>query len=180
MQWHLLEQLPTELAIEVLRCAPQTLSSQLRQMPHCLSSLAALAACPGLAACCTLPIDCHHASRDAPTLILCVDVAQEDVADEAAPAYLQPTSGKHAEGLAFHRSSMRLQYDHESEIIDVDASLFSVQQRPQVVACPLLARSESLLQGTTITMPENACLVLVSGQGSLALHNAKFEGMMPF
>lgn len=49
----------------------------------------------------------------------------------------------------YQHRSMWLQYGHESNI-EWDASLLSLQQRPQVAVCPLLAPSPSL-QGTTIT-----------------------------
>ena len=45
---------------------------QLRQLPRCLSSVAALAACPGLAACCTLRSDCHSTSEQPSLRCVCV------------------------------------------------------------------------------------------------------------
>ena len=76
LQAQVLDQLPTDLAIEVLRCAPGTISSQLRRLPQSLSSLVALAMFPALAAACTLPSDRPGAASDLPTLTLCVDVGQ--------------------------------------------------------------------------------------------------------
>ena len=70
LQAHVLDQMPTDLAIEVLRCAPGTISSQLRQLPQSLSSLVALAAFPALAAACLLPSDHPGAASDLPTLTL--------------------------------------------------------------------------------------------------------------
>ena len=143
LQVHLLKQLPTELAIKVLRCVPATLTIQLRQLPQCLSSLAALAACRGLDACYTLPTNCRHTSPDAPVLTLRVDVGQEGDADEAVPAPPQPSSGQDAESLVAQHSSMCVQFDLVSEINE-NRSPFVLQQRPQVVACPLLLHSPPL------------------------------------
>ena len=143
---HVLDELPADLAIEVLRCAPGTISSHLRQLPQSLSSLVALAAFPALAAACTLPSGCTGASSDLPTLTLCVDVGQAGDADVAALDSAETTSDDAGlfRGSDFAQgSSIWLEYDDESDPTDVD-SLSSLQQRPHVVACPLLARSDSL------------------------------------
>lgn len=176
---HILEELPAELAIEVLRCAPIGLTSQLRQLlPHrLLISLVVLAACPGLAACCKLPSDCCNATPDAPTLTLCVDVGQDDDdATEATPTPPQATGGGEADSFFTQDRSIWLRYDQESDPFNFP-SLFSLQQRRQVVACRLLARAPSL-QGTKITLPRNACLILTSGSDTLALEKPEFTGTL--
>ena len=61
VQVEVLEQLPTDLAMEVLRNAPTSLVNQLRQLPSSLRSLAALAHFPVLAASCMLPSECPAA-----------------------------------------------------------------------------------------------------------------------
>ena len=66
-------------------------------------------------------------------------------------------------------------YDFESEPTDED-SLFSLEQRPHVVACPLLALSDSL-PDLSLKLPHRTCLVLDSRSAVLDVHRAKFEGV---
>ena len=142
----MLDQLPTELAIEVLRCALGRMCYQLRRLPQSLSSLVALAAFPPLAAVCTLPSDCTAGSSDVPTLTLCVDVGQAVNAEVAALASTEANSndaGLFSGSNVPQGCSIWVDYDNESDPSQVD-SLFSLQQRPHVVACPLLALSDSL------------------------------------
>ena len=177
LQAQVLDQLPTDLAIEVLRCAPGTISSQLRRLPQSLSSLVALAMFPALAAACTLPSDRPGAASDLPTLTLCVDVGQAGDADVAARA--SPDTCSHDSDL-FHgfngaQSSIWVHCDDESAPVDV-FSLYSLQKRPHVVACPLLARSGSL-QDLSLKLPDRTCLVLDTRSAALDIHRAKFEGV---
>ena len=135
LQAHVLDQLPTDLAMKVLRCAPGTLSSQLRQLPQSLRSLVALVACPTLAAACTLPRNCTVDASDLPTLTLCVDVGQASDADVAAIDSADATC--HNAGILggsnVAQGSIWMQY--EDGVVGEEDSLFSLQQRPHVVAC---------------------------------------------
>ena len=179
LQAHVLDQLPTDLVIEVLRCAPGTISSQPRRLPRSLSSLAALAAFPAPAAACTLPCERQGAASDLPTLTLCVDVGQAGDADEAALASAE-TSSHNSDlvcGSSAAQGSIWVHYDDESELAD-ETSLYSLQQRPDVVACPLLARSDSLID-LLLQLPHGTCLVLDSGSAVLDVRRAKFEGVSP-
>ena len=175
LQAHALDQLPTDLAIEVLRCAPGTIITQIQQLPRSFSSLVALAAFPALAAACTLPRD--GAVSDLPTLTLCVDVAQAGDVDVAALASAERTGHSAAFFCGSHaaQASIWVRCDEESEPTDED-SLFSLRQLPHVVACPLIARSNSL-PDLSFKLPESTCLVLDSRNATLGIRRAKFEGV---
>ena len=56
----------------------------------------------------------------------------------------------------------------------VPEGLFTLEGRPGVVLCPLLARVSSL-QGAAVCLPNCACLLL--GPGTLKLHGVTFQGV---
>ena len=177
LQAHILDQLPRDLAIEVLWCAPGTFSRQIQRLPHSHSSLVALSVFPALEAACTLLRDCPGAASDLPTLALCVGLDQAGDVDGDAQASAETTShnaslvcGNHAA-----QASIWVRFDEDSEPADED-SLFSLRQLPHVVACPVIARSNSL-PDLSLQLPDSTCLVLDSRNAALDIRRAKFEGV---
>ena len=70
----MVEELPADLAMEIIRSAPGTFYEKLTRLPPALRPLAALAQCPGLAAACMLPSECAGTSSSLPNVDLCFDV----------------------------------------------------------------------------------------------------------
>ena len=126
---------------------------------------------PRLAATCTLPSDCPGAASDLPTLTLCVDVGQAALASADPASHNAGIFG----GSNVAESSIWVQCDRESEPTD-EGRWFSLEQRPHVVACPLLALSDSL-PDLSLKLPHRTCLVLDSRSAVLDVHRAKFEGV---
>ena len=55
--------------------------------------------------------------------------------------------------------------------------IFTLSSRPGVVVCRMLAKVASL-QGSTVCLPDSACLLL--GPGTRKLQGVTFEGMISF
>ena len=107
---------------------------------------------------------------------ICMDVGQAGDADVAALASAETTS-HNADlvcGSSVAQGSIWVHYDNESELDET--SLYSLEQRPHVVACPLLARSDSL-PDLSLKLPYGTCLVLDSGSAASGVHRAEFEGV---
>ena len=175
VQVQVLEDLPTDLAMEVLRRAPGSLASKLQQLPPALRSLAALASCLGLPAACMLPSARVGTPPDQPKLpemCLCVDTSREP-SPEVAAAAGGPCGASCGGGACMAAPAHSKIWVHNDSIAQHDSSLFSLQQRPGMVACRLLARAGSL-EGMTIVLPATGCLVL--GPGTVDLQGVTFKG----
>ena len=159
------------LAMEVLCSAPGSLQEQLSHLPQSLTSLAALAHIPTLAAGCSPAAECadQGASEGYTTLILCIctspsePVVEVGAADEAADSVA-------ADGTAVASMWLQRAAIPDGNIVD---GLFTLESRADVVVCRLLARV-SALQGVTVCLPESACLLL--GPGTLKLQGVTFQG----
>ena len=112
-----------------------------------------------------------------------------DDADVAGLASAQAASSNAClmHGNSVAQGSIWVQYDDESESTDEDSDdgseptdeedLFSLEQRPHVVACPLLARSGSL-PDLSFKLPNSTCLVFDSSSAVLDVRGANFEGVV--
>ena len=105
-----------------------------------------------------------------------MDVGQAGDAGVAGVASAETTSHNAGifRGSDVVQGSVWVHYDVESVPTD-HTSLFSLQQRPHVVACSLLARSDSL-SDLALNLPHRTCLVLDSRSAVLDVRRAKFEG----
>jgi hypothetical protein len=175
-----LEDLPTDLAIKVVRKAPGTVAEKLQQLPTSCRHLAALGSCPGLdAACmraCELP-DTRPSLAYLPVVNLCFDTSQEISktfqSDELLFDPLGRTGKEEASGngILSEKSSI---WVHSHNVARQDRSLFCLHQRKRVIVCPLVARSK-LLQDVTIVLPATACVVF--GPGSLDVQRVTMKGV---
>lgn len=180
-----LEELSTDLAMQVVSTAPGTTASKLQQLPQSLRSLAALAECPGLPAVCTLPqqqtqIAPRSGTRpqDLPEITLCVDSTPEHARTPAPEENTRsceitdmlPSPGT-SNGAETLDSSIWVQ---NHSVGRYNRSLFFLQKRARTFACPLLAVSRQLTD-IRIVLPPTGCLVF--GAGSVQLHRATFEGV---
>ena len=159
--------------MEVLRSAPGSLQEQLPHLPPPLVSLAALAHTPSLAVVCSPAPECadQSASVEHTALMLCVSTT----AAQEQPVAVASTTELVADGVA--GASMWLRMDEDVTDDDIERDLFTLESRPGVAVCRLLAMASSL-QGTTIFLPESVCLVL--GSGNLKLRGVTFQGVSCF
>ena len=201
MQAHVLEDLPTDLAMEVLRRAPGTLPCKLQQLPRHLRPLAALACCQGLPAACMLPpaLYAQHVAPatdppkvpDAsnlhtpklPEVSLCIDTSREP-----PPPGGSALEMSESEVVVRHDAAADLAVSadvapadseiwvHNESVAKHDCSLFSLQRRPGMLTCRLRARAGSV-RNVAVVLPAGSCLVL--GAGALDLHGVSFKGAVP-
>jgi hypothetical protein len=68
------ESLPADQAMEVIRSAPGDFKHKLTHLPDSLRALAALAQCPGLATACKLPGECPASAHTLPQIEFCFDL----------------------------------------------------------------------------------------------------------
>lgn len=180
VQVEVLEQLPTDLAMEVLRNTPTSLVKQLRQLPSSLRSLAALAHFPALAASCMLPSECPVAvSGELPMVTLCIDTHADVADDETVEAASFHTVSSEHDGetdddIDLPDSNMWVRVDDESDVIE-GGSACCLEVRNSTVACPLVVRSKSL-QDVTIKLPEHACLLVGCSSVPMDVQRCTFEG----
>ena len=162
----MLGQLPSDLVMEVLRSAPGSLQEQLPRLPQSLASLAALAHIRSLAAVCSPAPECadQGASEGHTALTLCVRTnPTEPVAVAAAAA--EAVDDVAGASTWLHKAAVS-----DANIRD---GLFTLESRPNVVVCRLLAKASSL-QDLAVCLPDSTCLLL--GPGKLTLQGATFQG----
>lgn len=201
MQAHVLEDLPTDLAMEVLRRAPGTLPSKLQQLPHHQRPLAALACCQGLPAACMLPpahcADRAAVSADTPKLpddsnvhapklsevFLCIDTSREPSPPGGSALEMSESQvvARHDAVVDVAASADVAPVDgeiwvHNESVAKHDCSLFSLQRRPGMLTCRLRARA-CALRNVAVLLPAGSCFVL--GAGALDLHGISFKGAVP-
>lgn len=174
-----LQAMPTDLAMEVIRKAPGKIPSKLNQIPESLRSLAALASCPGLATVCKLPKNPLNPEKipDTPALRLCVDCSQEQQIPESGAEAGCSSDGLMQDDLSAPVSDPSGNiWVHNHNVSKHDRSLFYLQQRPGMVCCDLLACSNQLRE-VNIVLPRMGALVVSSG--SLDIQNVNIKGMAP-
>lgn len=172
--WHVqvLEALPAGVAVDVLRAAPGTFSRNFTHLPSPLKSIAALAEHRALAAAC-MPVAAHSPSCDAartlPTVSLCIDSDSTDACmpgGAPVPCAEHPSEGKAAGSGWWLQRAARCPGGS-------GAALFCLERRYSVVACHMHA-TVGLLEGLTLDLPDNACIVL--GPGTMHMRNMTFSG----
>lgn len=167
-----LECLPVDTAVQVLRGAPGTFLRNFVHLPHALKPVAALAEYPALAATCMLPVDGLDTDPNLPFVALCVDTSRGDV---AKPQSMNAPNGCSDYPGRTQDIGMAAIWLHEVKRTPDcwDSNLFSLEHRADSVVCRLGVRTRTM-QDVTIELPDNACIVF--GQGSMHLKNVTFHG----
>lgn len=169
-----LEALPVNVAIQVLRSMSHSFRSNFMHLPHSLKPMAALAEHPGLASACVLPMEGSGTEREAnlPCLTLCVDTVLPISTDQAGT---DSSSDQHCSSQDFTKTPMwqkvveRTQQDDHLSCLVLEASAGTV-------ACQLVARAITL-QDLTINLNDMSCILLGPACSNMKLKNVKFTGM---
>lgn len=164
----MLEALPVDLAMEVLRSMPGSFLSNFSHLPPALQPIAALADYPALAAAFMPPVEGLHTDAALPTVMLCVDINPDAVATAPGPS----DTTMHGTETSQDMANQEIWLDSNQEVDG--QSLFFLNKRAGTVACHLLARSTKL-HVLKIKLPDNVCIVF--GAGTLHLKNVTFEGV---
>lgn len=184
------EGLPADLTMEVLRSAPGSFKHKLTHLPDSLKPLATLAECPGLASACMLPSECPDTASSLPEVEFCFDMNRTDQngAVEAAVDTVMHDNNIHEGGNSRQSShsisSLRESaagesiWVHTDEVSEnnVDTGLFSMHQRPGTVVCKLVARSRTI-KDVRICLPQGACVVFGGHSGAVHMKSVKFQGV---
>lgn len=170
-----LEQLPQDLAVEVVRSAPGSLYSKLQHLPASLRPLAAHAQIPGLAAACSEVCGALSNSAMLPSFDICVS---NSLITEAVP-HSEPHVELAADPdtVVLVTQSLWLQTEVMFEDEDLQYRRYSVQQRERCATCCMRALS-AVIQNVKIALQENDCIVLGRDRSDITLSKATLEGVL--
>lgn len=166
----MLGDLSSNLVLDVLRSAPGSLSEHVAQLPQSLAFLVGLAHIPSLAAMCfpaTESTD-QGSSADLLPLTLCVDTSQAQRGLEGEDDMSACSEVDIAEACLWPQVA---NVTHEN----ISSGLFTLERRPGVVVCRLLARI-SALQNMTVCLPDSTCLLFGSCTDNVKLQGVTFQG----
>lgn len=168
----MLEELPQDLAVEVVRSAPGSLDHKLQNLPEDFGALAAHANIPGIAAaCCPTEGSALNSSADLPSFDLCVAIPP----DELRAPHSDDVSHSVTTTLA---KECILEREAEITETNLQNGLFSLKQVQGAVACYMQA-SKSTVQHVTIVLQQNECIVLGRNSAAIKLSHVTFEGAAP-
>lgn len=160
-----LDALPHDLVIEVLKCSPTDFTETMVKAPSTFLSFVALARVPELAASFSPVLDNSSSEAPEPVLSLCVStfphVPEADITDVSQPDSL------------FQAAI----WPEEADLTDenVHEGLYSLHQRNSTVVCPLAPRAMRLCNAT-FPLPWNVCLVVGPSCGDMRFDGVTFRG----
>lgn len=180
----MLEELPDDLTLEVLRTARGTFNEMFAQLPPALQPLAVLAECPGLPACFSpAPHSAEAALElDLPVMSVCVDTTQQSSSGDDASGLDAPDGDAEAPdddaepiNDMSYVAKAQLWLRELQDTKDEDMLTYALRRRAGTTACRLLAKLWSL-QSTTITLPQDTRVVFGPGCAAVHLSHITFQG----